>query len=295
MKKIVGILAAVAMAASLFAVDISAALKFNGSLFDMTFADGAKPSALTLKHPEGRKPWGQTGIDLNVSADKAGATMSIENTGSICDYKMWIQPIDALKINFGSLDYCLNKESIDYAGCLNGAGSQGIAADITAGGFTLNLIFNPGYGNAWFDGTTVKNTAVMAKYGADFGTIGLAWIAEAVETKSFGKNTISVGYSNNFNGISMFVDAAMILGTSLSNIKADLFVKGNADAFGYAAYVDFDFDAVNSKVASVGAKAKLTYALDACTPYLYVKAANVLANPFEMTIKPGVKIGRAHV
>ena len=331
MKKIVGILAGAAvLASSVFALDASAAIKFNGSLFDLSFADGAKPTAIKLEEPKAQKGHGQTGIDLNVSTDLAGATLIIgngyggNNNISYQGYKLWVKPADAVKVNFGMLDYCLNKESIDYAGCINGTGSEGIAADITVNALTINLILNPGFNNPWFDGSVIGNTAVMAKYAADFGTIGVAFIGEpqkavaakaasfkfdeatgtikavpavaAAEGKSFAKNTISVGYSNNFDAVSMFADVAMVLTTELTNIKADAFAKGSVDAFSYAAYADFDFDVKASKVDAIDAKAKLSYALDACTPYLYVKGDNIQKD-VEITVKPGVNfnIGAAGV
>lgn len=288
MKKIVGILAAVAMAGSLFAVDMSAALKFNGTLFNST-----DKSALTLKAPEGRKPWGQTGIDLNVSADKAGATMNIDNAGTVVGYKMYVQPIDAVKINLGDLDYCLNKESIDWSGCINGAGGKGFGIDITpVAGLTLNVVLNPEYGNAWFKDSKVGNTNVYAKFASDAGTFGAALLS----SENFKKNTISAGYSNNIAGVNMFADVAFVLADELTNIKADLFANGSVDAFGYACYVDFDQDMSAEKTA-IGAKAKFTYNVGSCTPYLYVKCANVMADSFAMTVKPGVNfnIGAAGV
>ena len=76
MKKIVGILSAAAvLAASVFALDASAAIKFNGSLFDVNFAENAKPKFIKVEEPKAQKGHGQTGIDLNVSTDKAGASL----------------------------------------------------------------------------------------------------------------------------------------------------------------------------------------------------------------------------
>lgn len=304
MKKIVGILAAAAMAGSLFAVDMSAALKFNGSIFN-----SADKTVMSLEQPKAQKGHGQTGIDLTVSADKAGATLILGNGysgGNSVNYegfKMWVQPADFLKINLGELDYCLNKESIDYAGCINGAGSQGFAFDITpVDGLTINAVLNPGYA-AWMTDGNVGNTAVYAKYATGAGTFGAAWIMKAgyvddddnpATPKVYVKegNTVSASYSNNFSGVDMFADFAY--GIDAEAINADLFVKGNADAFGYAVYVDFGYVA---DTASLGAKGKFTYNMGSCTPYVYVKCANVMADSFAMTLKPGVNfnIGAAGV
>ncbi|MCQ2582948.1 MAG: hypothetical protein MJ160_03475 [Treponema sp.] len=289
MKKIVGILAAAAMAGSLFAVDMSAALKFNGSIFN-----SADKTVMSLEQPKAQKGHGQTGIDLTVSADKAGATLILGNGyggGNSVNYegfKMWVQPADFLKINLGELDYCLNKESIDYAGCLNGAGGQGFGIDITpVDGLTLNVVLNPGYG-AWMTDGAAEGTNVYAKYATDAGTFGVAYLG----SNNFADNKVSASYSNNFSGVDMFADFAY--GIEAKAINADLFVKGNADAFGYAVYVDFGYVA---DTASLGAKGKFTYNMGSCTPYVYVKCANFMADPFAMTLKPGVNfnIGAAGV
>ncbi len=286
-------IAAVAMAASMFAVDISAQLKFDGSLLDMSFDDASKASAIKVNTPSGRKPWDGTGIDLNVSADKAGAAINIDATGTVVGRSMWCKPADAVTLKLGDLDYSINKESIDWAGSLNAAGSNGVAADIAAGGLTINLLLNPGYDTAWFANKKVNDTAAYVKYGADFGTIGFAWIG----TGAMKNHTISAGYNGTFGGVNLFTDAAFVMADKQKNVKADLFVKGAADAFGYAAYADFDFDINKSDVAGVSAKTKLTYALDGCTMYLYLKDANLLAKDFAMTVKPGVNfnIGSAAV
>ncbi len=298
MKKIITAVAAVAMAASAFAVDFSAAIKMNGSLFDMTFVEGAKPSALKLEQPKAQKGHGQTGIDLNVSADKAGASLNIGNgyggtsTLAYQGYKLWVSPVDGVKLNLGGLDYNLNKESLDYAGCINGTGSEGFGLDVSVAGFTANVVLNPGFGKSWIDNGVVGSTAVYAKYNAGAaGTIGLAWLGTP-EEKSFENNTISLGYSNAFGPVSMFADVALDLQSgekALKDVKADLFVKANVDAFGVAAYIVTTIDPnKEADGVSLGAKAKLSYNLGAATPYLYVKAPNFLGKPYQMEIKPGV-------
>lgn len=303
MKKIVGILAAAAMAGSLFAVDMSAALKFNGSIFN-----SADKTVMSLEQPKAQKGHGQTGIDLTVSADKAGATLILgngysgKNAVNYEGFKMWVQPADFLKINLGELDYCLNKESIDYAGCINGAGSQGFAFDVTpVDGLTINAVLNPGYA-AWMTDGNVGNTAVYAKYATGAGTFGAAWVKADVQygpegsKVTYADNLVSLGYSNNFNGVDVFADASILLLDEVTGIKADLFVKGNADAFGYAVYVDFDQNNTADTTA-VGAKGKFTYNMGSCTPYVYVKCENFMADAFKMTLKPGVNfnIGAAGV
>lgn len=311
MKKIITAVAAVAMAASVFAVDFSAAIKMNGSLFDMKFVEGAKPSALKLQEPKARKPHGQTGIDLNVSGDKAGAAIFIGNGygGSSAlayqDFQLWLKPVDMVKINLGALDYCINKESIDYAGCINGMGAWGFALDITpVDGLAINLLANSNKGlysgSPWLNAGKVGTTGAFVKYSADFGTLGVAAVYGTTNADTTVPNydkvlALSTGYSGNFNPISLFADFTADLDLAegaanvLKDLKADLFVKASVDAFGFAAYVDTTIDPnVKKDGVSLGAKAKVSYNLGSATPYLYVKCPNVMDETFQMEIKPGV-------
>ncbi len=277
-------IAAVTMAASMFAVDLSAQLKFDGSLLDMSFDDASKASAITVNKPSGRKPWDATGLDFAVSGEKAGATINLDASGSAVGYSLWTKVSDNVTVKLGDLDYNWNVETIDWGGKINGAGSNGVACDINAGAFSASVLLNPGFGNAWFANKNINDTAVYVKYGADFGTLGLAYIGKP----SAKAHNISAGYKGNFGGVGLFTDVAFAIADKQQDVKADVFVNGNADAFGYAAYAQMDYDVTGSKVANVQALAKFTYALDGFTPYLYLKDGDLLAKDFAATIKPGV-------
>ena len=71
MKKIVGILAAAAVAASAFAADVSAGVRLNGSLFNYNAAQ-KKMGALSLGHENQNY---HLPISFSVSDENAGATL----------------------------------------------------------------------------------------------------------------------------------------------------------------------------------------------------------------------------
>ena len=79
------------------------------------------------------------------------------------------------------------------------------------------------------------------------------------------------------------------LGKKFEWIRPEVFASGNIDAFGFSAfvapiiYVDGDLN----KDAECELVAKLTYAMDACTPYVYFKDANLLNKKFVSQIKVG--------
>ena len=123
MKKIVGILAAAAvLATSVFAADVSAKVKLTGSLLDVgipTTSGSATFSAFGL-NPHRSHDW-EPDLALSYSEDKVGAEIAFKTlnewgTGegeTSTNWKIWIKPIDVLKINFGRIGDSLNKESID--------------------------------------------------------------------------------------------------------------------------------------------------------------------------------------
>ena len=117
MKKIVGILAAAAIATSVFAADVSASTKIDGILFSY---DNAKTFSL-LKEGNGSHIYAQPNMTFSVSDDKAGATIMLtsdtdSDSTDVRLYKqtIWFKPVDAVKITLGNIDVALNKESIKW-------------------------------------------------------------------------------------------------------------------------------------------------------------------------------------
>jgi len=194
MKKIVGILAAAAIATSVFAADVSAATKIGGKLFHY---DADKTIGLLTENNDSHD-YAQPNITFSVSDEKAGATVKLTTDGSDKAVKMttqtiWFKPVDMLKITAGTFDIALNKETIDYTESVTGLGGNGFLATVDVSGFTLDVGFEAN-GADWLskkdadDDPTIKKFFIKGAYSADFGNIG-AYVkfngAEDKLTKAF--------------------------------------------------------------------------------------------------------------
>ncbi len=217
MKKIVGILAAAAvLATSVFAADVSAKVKLDGSLLNV---DGTKDktgvSAVSIQHNTDES-WNPV-ISLATSGDNYGASVSFYvgnwnatkmggwNSGygiGAKEWKIWIKPVDVLKFNIGRIDASLFTESIDWSNRTYNYDEWGYQAEIAAGGFSLNLGLHMGNpGDSWLtqyldknnnSAITISGLGVKAAYSADFGSIAAlfdfkggkgTWTAATAEKK----------------------------------------------------------------------------------------------------------------
>ena len=140
MKKIITGIAAVAMAASLFAVDFSATVQVKGDIAYGNVSDGY--SKFGLLGVENTKQKDADLLEVHFSGDKAGADFKfwaavaepIYYTGAASDgnvkfgnkdgdklnivslraLKVWFQPIDAIKISVGNNDLGLYTERLNW-------------------------------------------------------------------------------------------------------------------------------------------------------------------------------------
>lgn len=106
-----------------------------------------------------------------------------------------------------------------------------------------------------------------------------------------------LGYRNNFNGIDVFANFNGYMADQFAWIRPEVYVSGSADALGYSLFVapliivDSDvkklLEAADEKAFQCEVVAKVTYALDGCTPYVYFKDADLVAKDFAATIKAG--------
>jgi len=307
MKKIVGILAAAAIfATSVFAADVSAGVRLEGSLFNW---DGSNASALTLKH---NNQFYHAPISFSISDDKAGGQLKLtdldNNNGDkgaavvSSAWQIWFKPVDALKITVGAWANTLNQEKIDW--CNSDSKIAGDDGDLGSwvitlapvDGLSIDLAFTQKFGTAWFANNKIADLAFMMHYGADFGTISAMFDAKS----NFTDLRFGAGYANNFSGLDMFVNVLGFYKTDFNKIRAEVYLGYAADALNIQAFIvggynlKGGFDASGWHVgasdvagAFVGMSAKFSYALDGITPYIYIKDANFLANSFSMTIKPG--------
>ena len=188
MKKIVGIIGAVAMATSLFAADVSAGTKINGKLFNY----GSDEKLQLFSENNDSHDYANPNFVFGIAGDKAGASLKITTDGNTSPAQttqtIWFKPIDALKITAGNYDVALNKEQIDWTESVTALGGNGYLVSFNASGFGLDIGLHGNNGGAfWLEkakdtedaaGNTVKGALSIkrafakASYGADFGNIG---------------------------------------------------------------------------------------------------------------------------
>ena len=276
MKKIVGILAAAAIATSVFAADVSASTKIDGILFSY---DNAKTFSL-LKEGNGSHIYAQPNMTFSVSDDKAGATIMLtsdtdSDSTDVRLYKqtIWFKPVDAVKITLGNIDVALNKESIKWTESAYNVGDgpdrAGYALSIGVDAFSLDFGMQA-WNDTWLDKKDGVDDPVIgeffakAAYSADFGTIGAfiefnrmvpdgnGWYTKC--RRSYGSSealwnlqpkadgaikdvVFAAGYRNNFDGLDVFVNVGGYMDDKFEWIRPEFFVGGNVDAFGYKAFV----------------------------------------------------------
>ena len=284
MKKIVGILAAAAvLATSVFAADVSAKVKLDGSLFNFDGTkDKAALSGVSIQHNTDES-WNPV-IAMSTSSENAGASVSfyvgawdatkmgVWNHGygtGAKEWNIWMKPADAFKLSFGRIAAGTNVENIDWSNRLFGYDEWGYQAEYAADGLTLNLGLHTGNpGDNWLSQKVVKNAdgtekeetniagvGVYGAYAADFGTI--SFLFDANDT--FKNLKVGAGYKNSFGAVGFFADAAMFYEKDRKSVKkaadpvkdeigfaVDADVKYNQDAFGVEAYARFKMDRLNS-------------------------------------------------
>jgi len=320
MKKIVGIFAAAAMVASVFAVDFTAGMQIKGSLFNY---DGASKdvSAMSL--------WSANGPDdkpfiFSASDDRAGATIKIydakatkvdakefakwgeedfDETKAFSTFSymeankwnIWFKPFDMLKIDLGTVDTKLNCETITYwkGKVLSGA-DWAYKATVNVDAITFAVALATG-GNddekAWFalpDGgdATLGETDIYFAYAADFGTISALFVGK----DTFKDISVGAGYKNTFGDLTIFADAAFIHTDDVNGLKVDADVKYAKDALTAEAYAQLaagSLDAFADTMAIV-TYAKVSYALDFGTVYAKFLDDDLKADPAALTFEAGL-------
>ncbi len=239
MKKIVGILAAAAVAVSAFAVDFSAGIQLKGSLFN--YEDGGNISALSLKSANSKddKPF-----IFSISDERAGGQVKIydKDEGKAADpksamvasaFNIWFKPFNGMKIDLGNTDLALNCETVTYwRGKVWGSSDWGYKATYEYDAFSVAVYLDAG-GN-WFEkkaAVAVAETALKVAYNADFGNISFIFDGkDTFDTLIFG-----LGYKGSFDALSFFVDAEFTKAAT-NGIGVDFDVKYSANGFGIEAY-----------------------------------------------------------
>jgi len=207
MKKIVGLLTAAAvLATSVFAADVAAKVRVGGNIFNYT-TGGSLNAKGELEGAPVNKDGDETGAfsifnadtishtydapfaTLSTSTDEAGATVKFvgdENGVKVGDVQVWFKPIDVLKIQAGSHDLAMNKETIDWTEhhSKQAYGTYGYSLGFAQDAISANVCFGTG-DNGWFFqnniaayetdaeplSSYINDLYVNFAYGADFGTI----------------------------------------------------------------------------------------------------------------------------
>lgn len=308
------------MVARAFAADVAAKVNILGDALNYT--DGAIRS---MGIAEGGQGWNPS-FQMGVSDDVSGAWMKFyDNKGadgavSSVNYRIWFKPVDIFTVTVGQWDTNLNQEHINWSNTATAVDSKGIVFSLNTNGISFDAALLPGWSGSNFnwnrsagvDGWLVKaknGKAVLSEmyfkfaFGADFGTIS-AYAnlnAGAADANDFG-----IGYSGNFGGVSMFVNAVVGMQKSAFGIfRAEAYAEFNAGpanikafiAGGYAADSfnniagDKDVAKTNGHVeagkAYVGGLFNVGFPMGPLAGYLKIWSGNFLQSPFAITFKPG--------
>ena len=319
MKKIVGILTAAAIATSVFAADISAKVQLEGNLFKYN-TDGSM-SALDIAKP-GAQSWNPI-FNVSVNGDNAGAEFCVATgdfMGKIAywqkgydtyasNFKIWMSPIDGLKLTFGHNGFNLNQEHINYSksdsgldelfGYSLGFAKDGLSFDVMLvnpiddskvdnAPSSYKMTINPWMSMGTDNKVIIRDTAFKFQYGADFGTVNAILVAK----DTFKDLKFGAAYANNFSGVNMFLNVLGYMSNSKFNkLRAELYGEGNVDALAWKLFpvIEFSPDAADKVEALI--YARVDYALDGFGIYLYVEDEGLtkIMNGKPLVIKPGFK------
>ena len=249
MKKIIGIIGAALLASSIFAVDFSAGVRLQGSLFHYD-ADGLKDDdgktqvpQVTVFEEHHENQFYQKPISFAISSDQAGGQLKLTDvTGDAVKtdaWSIWFKPIDALKITVGRWSTNLNQEHIGWCNTDSGIETDGYALSLGLDSFSWDLFLASGNGN-WFVSKPKEGDAAVAElytkfqFGADFGTVNAMF--NAINTfKDFrfgaGLNLSGLPVGLWFNVIGNYA------AEEFQRIRVEADVSGAIDSIGYEVFI----------------------------------------------------------
>ncbi len=269
-------IAAVAMAASMFAADVAAGVGLSSTLFS------AQDGKVTVLEGLGNTKNADyaTLFSLQASVDKAGGGVKYWG-GKVSDadvvkfgaVNVWFKPVDALKLSFmeNGLGLFGDKYNGYEANSVISNPGSGYGVQYAMDALTFDVVLEP---------TFVKDNKVGAfgtkvSYNADFGSIAAIFGA----ANNFDTIKVAAGYSNNFDGVGVVANVGFEKAAK-NTIKATVSAGGNVDALGWAIVVPFAY----TDKASVGTSVSVSYALDACTAKAYFSCGNFMADTFDANI-----------
>lgn len=316
MKKIVGIIAAVAMAASVFAVDFTAGVRMEGNIFSYN-ADAKSYSALSVTNSNENyhKPF-----VFSISDDRAGATVKFNESkgdvAKITHMNIWFKPFDAVKVELGNVSEAMNTETMGWYRRILNYDTWGFKATVEVDALKISAALLTDKGADWYtkDGD-IKEVNVYAAYNAaDAGTFsamldykgkyttpGVAagtdtstpvWDTAtnkyvpktidpvaAVDHKATTK--IAAGYKNSFGDVAVFADYMYVLADANANV-IDADVKYSAD--GLTAEVYNKVTLAKGSDAADQLVARVSKGFDGLNTYVEFDSGNILADKFDAKI-----------
>ena len=178
MKKIIGILLAGALVTSAFAADFNAKVKMRGEVLggtiDITPTDNNDANSFNALKLEKAIVDNNDLLTTSFTGDKAGAELKVtldDRAMKIDSVKVWIQPIDMLKITFGQQAWEAWAETTYTYGRMTAWGRAWAAEGEATGfdilltpmaGLEIDLGFKPGWDANWF--STAAGVANVANW-----------------------------------------------------------------------------------------------------------------------------------
>ena len=293
MKKIVGILAAAAIATSVFAADVSATAKVKSTLFkynakELTSKDDKGVVSVTAKEGQmsafGKIENNQTAghitlFTLSTSTDNAGGTVKYWGNGSTVDFggfTVWYKPADNIKLSYleNALELFGDKYNGYYAHDV-AKQAAGYGLQIAADAVTVDVVLQDDFVTKADKDAKVALKQLGAKigYSADFGSLAFIFAAN----NTFKAFDIGAGFSGNFGDVGVVFNAGAKIDTDNNTKKIGInpSAGGSIDALSWAIDVPVTLDIGNDP--SVGTNAKVAYALDPVTVTGYFEDGNFLA------------------
>ena len=281
MKKIVSILAVAAMAASMFAVDVSVTSKLSSTLFkydgkaETVSALGGLANAQTADYA--------TISSMSVSTDNAGASIKFwgDNTAGTLKFgaiSVWFKPTDMVKLSFlGNDDGLFGDKYNGYEANKLAAIPAGYGVEIATNGLTVKI----NAANDWMTKATkdadvvIGDTGIKVAYGADFGNV-----AALVDFKNTFKDvTFGAGYSGNIADVGVVLTAAYDVKAKKALIVPSL--GGSVEGIGYALCAPVT---IVKDANKFGLYASASYTVNSIGLKAYFEDANLAADTFACKI-----------
>jgi len=303
MKKIVMGIAAIAMAASIFAVDFAGRVYMTGDVISGSSADGSSVEILKLKSSD-QKDADALVVSGNID-DKAGAQFQFwynyaagDKTPKLRNTNLWFKPIDQLKVTIGDVSVTTITETLHYwkdptgdsiADSRSWAGKYssyatvegaGVALDITpidglwigagvAAGTDTAFVTIPSEGDA-----AIKAYGLGVKYDLAGATdlpivIAASWRDEGTDARKILAigGTYGARYAEGFYAM---VNARLNINDGLKGIAIDNHFRFASGAFEaqLRAPVIIRLAGTDDDPSYLEFSGKVSYALDGFTPYL---------------------------